>query len=56
MSRQYTNEEQDAMDKRAQAAAQKEYDNDPNRKDPAGVQDRVEAALKRYRQSIGLEK
>jgi hypothetical protein len=56
MSRQYTNEEQDRMDKRAEDAARKEWENDINRKDPAGVQDRIEAKLKEYRQSIGLER
>ncbi len=56
MSRQYTNEEQDAMDKRAEAVARKEWENDLNRKDPKGVQDRIEAKLKEFRVSIGLEK
>lgn len=56
MSRQYTNEEQDAMDKRAEAAARKEWEKDLNRTDPEHTQDRVEAALKQYRRSIGLEK
>ena len=52
----YTPEQRHAMNKRAHEAARKEWENDINRKDPKGVQDRVEAALKEFRISIGIEK
>lgn len=49
-------EQQEAMDKRAAAAARKEYEHDLNRTDPKHTQDRVEAALKDLRVRLGYEK
>lgn len=45
----YSREEQAKLDKVAAEAAKREYDSDPNRKDPKGTQDRVEAALQDFR-------
>ena len=41
---------------KAIAAAKKEIESDPNFKDPATAQDRVDAQIKAYRKQLGLEK
>lgn len=52
----YPEAQQKAMDDRARAAAKREYENDPNRKDPKHTQDRVEKALYDLRVRMGIEK
>lgn len=47
-----TDNEQKAADQKAADAARKEWENDPNRKDPEGQQDRMDAAVKK----LGLNK
>lgn len=52
----YTPEERKAMRERAQKAAKIEYDKDPNREDPEGVQDRMDAAVKKLGLHAGAKK
>lgn len=52
----YPAAQQEAMDKRAQASAKREYENDLNRTDPKHTQDRVEKALYDLRVRMGIEK
>lgn len=52
----YTPEERKAMREKAQAAAKREYDNDPNRKDPETTQDRMDAAVKKLGLHAGAKK
>jgi hypothetical protein len=42
-----TETEQAKADAKAAEAAKREWENDPNRKDPDGVQARMDAAVKR---------
>lgn len=49
-------DDQQAADAKAEAAAKKEYENDPNRKDPATAQDRVDKAVHELRRQMGLER
>ncbi len=51
----YTRDERRAMDKRAEDAARRELENDPNRKSPKTTQDRVDAAVRELRHRWGLE-
>jgi hypothetical protein len=52
----YTVEQRRAMNKRAREAAAREFKNDPNRRDPKGVQGRMDAAAHELRVRMGLEK
>lgn len=52
----YTPEQRRTMNKRAREAARREFEADPNRKDPKHTQDRMDAAVHRLRVRMGLEK
>lgn len=51
-----TDEQQQKADEKAAAAAHKEWENDPNRKDPATTQERVDKAVHALRKQMGLER
>lgn len=53
--RTYTEEQRRSMNRTARIAARREYVNDPNRKDPKHVQDRITAATHELRVRMGLE-
>jgi hypothetical protein len=51
----YTVEQRRAMNKRARDAARREFDSDPNRRDPKHTQDRMDAAVHELRVRMGLD-